>query len=328
MNGKDLIEKFRKGTCSIEELERLKQLLEDTNHEGLDEILESEWNTMIDDEAKDHEQLAAKRNWEKLQHTLPRSNARSNNKVRPFLVWAVAASLILSIGWFAWQQRTPPANLITMKNTSITAKEVDLPDGSKAWLNQGATLRYREQKFDRNVVLVGEAYFEIQKKMRDNFEVKANGVSIRVLGTAFNVLADSGSRETVVSLLEGKVEVNSKDKKMYLYPGDQVMINTTTGEGKVQNWAPDQVLKWKNLLESFEDKPLGQVLDFVQAHFKVIVNLEESMPGACTTSIRLYKDQTVEDVLQLLAHTHNLNLEKIGDTFLLKGTCQITQEIH
>ena len=42
-------------------------------------------------------------------------------------------------------------------------KEVVLPDGSKVWLNNAATLKYPREfsEKERNVYLEGEAYFEV-----------------------------------------------------------------------------------------------------------------------------------------------------------------------
>lgn len=56
-------------------------------------------------------------------------------------------------------------NMITASSTDGKVKEVMLPDGTKVWLNQSATLRYPKEfsESERDVYLDGEAYFEVTK---------------------------------------------------------------------------------------------------------------------------------------------------------------------
>lgn len=66
-----------------------------------------------------------------------------------------------------------------------------LMDGTKVWLNAGSTLRYpTEFKKERNVSLVGEAYFEVAKDTLRPFHVEVpHRQSVTVLGTHFNINA-------------------------------------------------------------------------------------------------------------------------------------------
>lgn len=67
-----------------------------------------------------------------------------------------------------------------------------LPDGSKIWLNAGTTMQYPISFManKREVILNGEAYFEVAKNEKAPFIVSTpNHSAIRVLGTRFNVKA-------------------------------------------------------------------------------------------------------------------------------------------
>src|SRR5699024_8332285 len=92
----------------------------------------------------------------------------------------------------------------------------ELPDHSVVWLNSGSTLRYPTvfKKENRNVMLKGEAYFEVQADKERPFYVNTPaGLSVYVYGTKFNVNAyeDDNSIETVLE--KGKVNVVSPDGK-------------------------------------------------------------------------------------------------------------------
>ncbi len=115
--------------------------------------------------------------------------------------------------------------------------QITLPDGSKVWLNSASTLKYpsRFSGESRNVILEGEAYFEIRPQagkggtrgpvganpeganpeglIGDNdhspFSVQTANQVVNVLGTAFNVSAYPDDPETKTTLVEGKVKVTS-----------------------------------------------------------------------------------------------------------------------
>lgn len=69
---------------------------------------------------------------------------------------------------------------------------LNLPDGSKVWLNSGSYLKH-PQKFTgdtRTVELDGEAYFSVQKDKSKRFIVNTPfDLKAEVLGTEFNIEA-------------------------------------------------------------------------------------------------------------------------------------------
>ena len=68
---------------------------------------------------------------------------------------------------------------------------VRLPDGSTVWLNAGSSLRYSSD-FNvrhREVFLEGEGYFDVTRNEQMSFLVKTSTITVKALGTAFNVKA-------------------------------------------------------------------------------------------------------------------------------------------
>lgn len=86
-----------------------------------------------------------------------------------------------------------------------------LPDGSKVWLNAGSKLRYSLQfnQIIREVYLEGEAFFDVSKNKNKPFFVRTTGVTIKVLGTAFNVKAYPDEKTIETSVQRGLVQVVS-----------------------------------------------------------------------------------------------------------------------
>lgn len=106
---------------------------------------------------------------------------------------------------------------------------VTLPDGTKVWINAASKLMYPTVFVGetREVVLEGEAYFDVSKDGAHPFIVHARGMDIRVLGTAFNVNTYESSFYT--TLVSGKVSVKGKAAGLTLEPGEQAVMNSENG---------------------------------------------------------------------------------------------------
>lgn len=103
--------------------------------------------------------------------------------------------------------------------------QINLPDGSKVWLNAETKLKFPvsfANKKERKVELSGEAYFEVAQLKTQGikmpFIVASSGQEVEVLGTHFNVNAYPDENNTKTTLLEGLVRVSGllrprKDRK-------------------------------------------------------------------------------------------------------------------
>lgn len=152
--------------------------------------------------------------------------------------------------------------------------QVILPDGSKVLLNASSSLRYptRFTKSERNVVLIGEGYFEITKNPKRPFYVKTNQQLIKVLGTSFNVYAYDDEDDSKTTLVEGSVEVqNRTHQKMILKPGQQSHIDIND-EMAVKNVDMEEELAWKNGNFLFNDTALKNILKMLSRWYAVKVD--------------------------------------------------------
>jgi len=90
---------------------------------------------------------------------------------------------------------------------------VVLQDGTHVWLNSASSLKFPTsfKGKDRTVFLKGEAYFEVAQNNEFPFLVKLeNDLTVKVLGTHFNIMAYGDEEEVKTTLVEGKVSVISE----------------------------------------------------------------------------------------------------------------------
>ena len=128
-----------------------------------------------------------------------------------FSYWGRIAALLIIIGaaalaYFRFQESAAPSLL--EKATAANEKTMlQLADGSQVWLNANSRLKY-PKVFEgkvREVILEGEAFFDIAKDPEHPFIIRAQETITKVLGTSFNVRAVAGEKEVSVVVTEGKV---------------------------------------------------------------------------------------------------------------------------
>lgn len=124
-----------------------------------------------------------------------------------------------------------------------------LPDGTTAWLNAGSTLRFSSDTTPatRSVDLTGEAFFAVTKDQHRPFVVRTGSVSVRVLGTEFNVSAYPTDDRVATTLVEGAVEVyetHRPNNQLQLTPRQQATYDKQNGRLTQAEVAPDQYTGW------------------------------------------------------------------------------------
>ena len=136
-----------------------------------------------------------------------------------------------------------------------------LNDGTKVHLNSMSSLRFplTFEAGKREVELAGEAYFEVAADTVHPFLVETSGMSVTVLGTGFNVMAYPEEMEAAVTLVHGKVGVQTDHRQQILQPDEQYVYQTTTRRGTVRKVDVSQYVDWKDGILNFDSMPLEEL---------------------------------------------------------------------
>lgn len=196
-----------------------------------------------------------------------------------YLVWfqRVAAILMLPllISTIYFVTRHEPVEYIEVKTNPGMVAVVNLPDGSKVWLNSGSYLKH-PQKFTgdtRTVDLDGEAYFSVQKDKSKRFIVNTPfDLRAEVLGTEFNMEAYKGNDQVTTSLVSGSVRLSFRNKEnneesFIMKPDDEVAYNIKTKGIKANtSYLPTQIA-WKDGLVIFRNTSFEEALNILSKRF-------------------------------------------------------------
>jgi transmembrane sensor len=151
---------------------------------------------------------------------------------------------------------------------------VNLPDGTKVWLNAVTTLKYPYAfaKNERLVELNGEAYFEVSKDRARPFRVKTGTQTVEVLGTHFNINAYRDEAVVKTTLLEGAVKVSTPSGSVNLHPGEQSLLNATSARLSLNEQVDiDKEMGWKNNVFAFDNDDLQSIMRQISRWYDVDV---------------------------------------------------------
>ena len=186
----------------------------------------------------------------------------------------------------------------TMRTPRGGEYRLQLPDGSKVWLNAASSITYPNifTGDTRSVEITGEAYFEVAKDAARPFKVQAGNMKVEVLGTHFNINAYPGEPVIKTTLLEGAVRIQDA----VLKPGQQASL-AATGQFRVEDDVEtDEVMAWKNGFFQFNDADMPTVMRQLENWYDITVAYEGRIPkrsfgGAIQRSLPLSK---VLDILE------------------------------
>jgi ferric-dicitrate binding protein FerR (iron transport regulator) len=192
---------------------------------------------------------------------------------------------------------------------------LQLPDGTKVWLNAASSLRYPVvfTGTERKVEITGEAYFEVARVRLTGaggagrkmpFKVIINNhTTVEVLGTHFNVNAYNDENSVNTTLLEGAVKVSHEKYIQLLQPGQQAQVLNKTGAiTLVKDADVTAAVAWKNGTFSFSNANLQTVMRELARWYNIDVEYTGDVSyGAFTGEIG--RTLTLDQVLKGLTKT-------------------------
>lgn len=154
--------------------------------------------------------------------------------------------------------------------------EVVLPDGTKVVLNAGSRLVYPEVFKDKNreVLLVGEAFFDVEHDSEHPFVVQTTDIRIQVLGTRFNVSAYPADKTIETVLTEGKVRLEKNNAGIFsesidLNPNELASFNKSTKKALVLSVDTENYTLWKDGLFKFESTDLNRIVKKLERYYNI-----------------------------------------------------------
>ncbi|MCK4701423.1 MAG: FecR family protein [Bacteroidales bacterium] len=196
---------------------------------------------------------------------------------------------------------------IEVKSPMGSKTYLELPDGSKVWLNYGSCLKF-PQKFagqTRTVELQGECYFEIAHNEQKPFIIETGELQVLVKGTEFNLMAypEDGVIETTLKsgkvILQRKVSDGNVQRIFEMEPNHHVTYLKKEKELIYSIEPPDKYISWKNGIMIFRDDPIDDIIKKLSRWYNVDILLKDKELSKYTYTAT-FVDETLPQILELL----------------------------
>ena len=258
---------------------------------------------------------------------------------------AIWGGIILIAGSFFVLKHSDKKN--TLSPVAATIKHIELPygapvkkmlpDSSEVWLNAGSHIRYDDNFIQKNrdVYLDGEAYFSVKHDAAHPFIVHAGNITVRALGTKFNVEAYPDENKIEATLIAGKIMIKidgKPDQNIILNPNEKLTVinekfkvsheNKVTRKelgfevkdvSQLQSISSVPEVAWLQDKLAFENESFTELAKKMERRYHVHIVFKDSLLGEERLS-GVFENESIKKAMDLLQMTTSFHYQIRGDT--------------
>ena len=298
--------------------------------------------------------------WNKIENNINPSTKILKVRSVNWKALKVAAAIIFLIGsFFIYQNinKTPERNTsvarkwIVFENNFSISKTITLADNSTIVLEPFSTLKYPTvfSEKQREVLLTGEAFFDIARDTSKPFIVYANETITKVLGTSFTIKAFEGEKTVEVDVKSGKVAVYAQvasekkntekkflietdekilvpvpNKKLVVTPNQKVVFDHKEEEMiKTVTKLPKRLTQLDELPQfQFDEESIVKVFEALELVYGIDLEYDEEKLKNCTITTSL-SDEPLFEKLKIIGMALELKIKEKDATIFITGNgCQ------
>jgi len=331
----ELMTRKLSGEATPEELRELQDgLISDAEAGERGKILDQFWSRR-DDETHPSVEENLRKVLGRLQ--LPATAVKMDRPVRRISRWmkvAAAVLILLGIGTIAYLRRpvstegATVASLMEKHNAKGTKSIIQLPDGSKIWLNADSKLKYPEvfKGATREIYLNGEAFFDVAKSTNRPFIIHLANGTVQVLGTSFNVRAYDNESVVETSVATGRIAFipkyrtsRQKQDTVFLAPDHKVSYTFTKEELSTSITAGKEDKAWTEGKLIFRSLTMQQIAMELERNFgKKVIFLDDGPKEFIFTGS--FENNSLDEIMYYLSRTKNFNYKITNSELLIAAS--------
>ena len=182
--------------------------------------------------------------------------------------------------------------------------EFKLSDGTHVWLNSGTRIKVPLSFNAKNRILSmeGEAFFQVTKDPLHPFYVNTKELSVKVMGTSFNVSAYASEKNSEITLIEGQVGIKEIDGERLakLLPGQQLVYEKATGVKLKREVDIMPYEAWRDGKMIFKDRTLEYISERLERWFNVEIHFNDQNVSHMKFTGTILKNKPLSQVLEII----------------------------
>jgi transmembrane sensor len=297
-------------------------------------------------------ELKRQKIWERIDSTVSTVDSSTISKKFSWFTLRVAAAIVVTVILGLWTvynydrfgfaeaddtgkfSLADQKHLLKFTNSGNQAHTIQLADNSKIILQPKSTILYPGvfTGSRRQVLLRGEAFFEVAHDSERPFSVYTNDLVTQVLGTSFNIRAYDSEENIVVAVKTGKVSIFKESiikaendiangpEGSLLTPNQQITFirqKSTMVKSLVEN--PEMVSSSIQARDfQFKDAPLHDVFSLLEEAYEVKIDYDEQALSNCYLHASL-ENVPFYDKLTIICEAINSQYEILDAHIVISG---------
>jgi transmembrane sensor len=240
-------------------------------------------------------------------------------KLNTLMKIAASVALVFTIGLVLFKVYVVNADFTTITANNEKQKVV-LPDGSIAWLNKNSVISFsNNQDKERNVILNGEAFFEVVKNPDKPFIITSKNAVTQVLGTSFNLIAFDTAQMVKLSVATGKVSFKSTKTNLaqIVIANEAALIDSIGLNNKLSQFDINEIT-WKENKLIFNDVPLTEAIKSIEHYYGVSISVNNPLLNNCHVTCE-FTNANLTQVLDDLSKILSISYSKNNNDIVLSG---------
>ena len=195
--------------------------------------------------------------------------------------------------------------------------KLTLSDGTEVWVNAGTRVVYPSEfkGNSREIYVDGEVYLDVAHDEKRPFFVRTKQVSVRVLGTKFNVMAYEAEANANIVLVSGSVSVDTEHSRKTVLTPNQ-MFSLSGDKESVRTVDATRYTLWTKGLYLFESEDLAVVFNRLSNYYGADIKYDPAL-AKLKCSGKLDVKDNLEKVLNSLAFVAPISSVKEGDAYVV-----------
>lgn len=255
------------------------------------------------------------------------SNVRSKDRYLKIAI-KIAAAVGIAVAAYWWLggdsklelEKIDTVELITRNNPKGQKSLITLPDGSKVKLNSNSSLVFDSNYGinNRQVMLRGEAFFDVQENAKMPFIIRTGKLQTKVLGTSFDVRSYESEGNIQIVVVTGEVEVSdSLGTSVILNPKEVLEYSIYNGNIR-RSLCTDfkSAIGWKDGFLVFDNEPIDRVVEKIEGWYGVDVEFANGcrIAGFYTGE---YHNKSLELVMDGISYASGFQYQIVNDTTII-----------
>jgi len=262
--------------------------------------------------------------WSVLEQTI--NKTRGSKKELNTSLYRIAATILLlicvgaALYFFNVSKQNPSTIVWETRQTSNEIAELNLPDGSAVKINRNSVIKW-QRKFDgsnREILLEGEAYFDVAHDPGKPFIITTQDVKIKVLGTAFNVLGNKEREEIETMVTRGNVLMYTPERQIEIEAGMKGIYHKQTKELVLLKTENNNSIAYATHSLSFSASTLKDVTAQLSNAYGVQFIFENKKIQDCRLTTE-YKNKSLAFIMDVISESLNLTYTIKNNTVYISG---------